>query len=122
MKKTHNLFFASNLFDSFKISYRGKTKKSTQYFIKEKSKMYFQIFNQIDWYLFVFRKLSKLAIQKLLTKKKTIFSIRCQFHQRFYIRIFRMNILLAAFSNLAKNSYEKRAHKTVMKSTAESNG
>jgi len=46
---------------------------------------------------------------------------RCQFHQHFFVQIFCTNILSAAFSNyvlaLAKKLYEKRARKTVMKST-----
>ena len=47
--------------------------------------------------------------------------VRCQFHQRFYVRIFRMNVILAAFSSyilaLAKNSYEKGARIMLMKLT-----
>jgi len=48
---------------------------------------------------------------------------RCQYHQHFYVQIFCTNVVSAAFSNyglaLAKNLYEKRSHKTVMKLTAE---
>jgi len=40
---------------------------------------------------------------------------RCQFHQHFYVQIFCMNIVSAAFSSyvlaLAKNSYKKHAQK-----------
>ncbi len=47
--------------------------------------------------------------------------LRCQFHQRFYVRIFCTNVVLAAFSSyvlaLAKNSYEIRARKMLMKLT-----
>ncbi len=47
---------------------------------------------------------------------------RCQFHQHLYVRIFRRNVVLAAFSSydlaLVKNSYEKCARKMLMKSTA----
>ncbi len=50
-------------------------------------------------------------------------SFRCQFHQRFYVRFFRTNIISAAFSSyvlaLAKNLYKKRARLTLMKLTAE---
>jgi hypothetical protein len=46
-----------------------------------------------------------------------------QFHQHFYVRIFRMNVVLAAFSSyvlaLAKNSYKKCARKMLMKLTPE---
>ncbi len=46
---------------------------------------------------------------------------RCQFHQRFYVRIFHTNKVLAAFSSyvlaLAKSLYKKRARKTLMKLT-----
>ncbi len=45
----------------------------------------------------------------------------CQFQQRFYVRIFHTNVVLAAFSSyilaLAKNLYEKPMHKTLMKLT-----
>jgi len=47
---------------------------------------------------------------------------RCQFHQHFYVQIFRTNGVLAAFSSyvlaLAKNSYEKYARLMLMKLTA----
>ncbi len=47
---------------------------------------------------------------------------RCQFHQHFYVRIFRTHSILAAFSSyvlaLAKNLYEKYAPLTLMKLTA----
>jgi len=47
---------------------------------------------------------------------------RCQFHQRFYVRIFHTNVVLAAFScyilALAKNLYEKGARIMLMKLTA----
>jgi hypothetical protein len=47
---------------------------------------------------------------------------RGQFHQHLYVRIFRTNVVLAAFSSyalaLAKNSYKKRSRKMLMKSTA----
>ncbi len=47
--------------------------------------------------------------------------VRCQFNQHFYVRIFRTNVVSAAFSSyvlaLAKNSYRKRARKTLMKLT-----
>jgi len=50
-----------------------------------------------------------------------ILSSWCQFHQHFYLRIFHTNIVSAAFSSyvlaLAKNSYEKHPHKTLMKCT-----
>ena len=46
----------------------------------------------------------------------------CQFHQRFFARFFRTNVVLAAFSSyvlaLSKNSYEKRTRKMLMKLTA----
>jgi hypothetical protein len=46
---------------------------------------------------------------------------RYQFHQRFYVRIFRTNIVSAAFSSyilaLAKNLYKKREQKMLMKLT-----
>ncbi len=44
---------------------------------------------------------------------------RCQFHQCFYVQIFRMKVVWAAFSSyilaLAKNLYEKCAQKMLMK-------
>ncbi len=47
---------------------------------------------------------------------------RCQFHQRFYVRIFRTKVVSAAFSRyvlaLNKLSYEKRASIMLMKLTA----
>jgi len=50
------------------------------------------------------------------------YDTRCQFHQRFYIQIFCTNVVLSAFSSyvlaLAKNLYEKRPQKTVMKLVA----
>jgi hypothetical protein len=53
-----------------------------------------------------------------MTKAKS----RSQFHQRFYVRIFRTNVVLAAFSSyvlaLAKNSYKKQEQKMLMKLTA----
>ncbi len=46
---------------------------------------------------------------------------RCQFHQRFYVRIFRTNVVSAAFSSyvlaLAKNLYKNCANLMLMKST-----
>ena len=46
-------------------------------------------------------------------------TFRCQFHQRFYVRIFRTNVVLAAFSRyilaLNKLSYEKCARIMLMK-------
>jgi len=51
---------------------------------------------------------------------QTRFTCR-QFHQHFYVRIFCTNVVSAAFSSyvlaLAKNLYEKRVHKTLMKLT-----
>jgi len=47
---------------------------------------------------------------------------RCQLHQRFYVWIFRINIVLAAFSSyvfaLVKNLYKKHMRKMLMKLTA----
>jgi len=44
-----------------------------------------------------------------------------QFHQHFYVQIFRTNVVSAAFSSyvlaLSKNSYEKFARFTLMKLT-----
>ncbi len=53
-------------------------------------------------------------------------TIWCQFHQRFFLRaFFRTNIVSAAFSSyvfaLAKNSYKKRAKKTLVKLTTGDN-
>ncbi len=62
--------------------------------------------------------------KRRLFKKTRAFNIdeidgRCQFHQRFYIQIFHTNVVLAAFSSyildLAKNSYKKLVHLTLMK-------
>ncbi len=48
-------------------------------------------------------------------------SSRCQFHQRFYVQIFRTTGVSAAFSSyvlaLAKNSYKKCARLTLIKLT-----
>ncbi len=59
---------------------------------------------------------------KIMSDKKMNSGYRCQFHQHFYLRIFRTNVISAAFSSyvlaLAKNSYEKRARLTLMKLTA----
>ncbi len=50
-------------------------------------------------------------------------TFRCQFHQRFYLRIFLTNVISAAFSRyvlaLNKLLYEKCAHIMLMKLTAD---
>ncbi len=52
-----------------------------------------------------------------------IYDCRCQFHQHFYVRIFRTNVIFAAFSRyvlaLNKLSCKKCARLTLMKLTAD---
>ncbi len=61
-------------------------------------------------------------IQKIVVFNVDEIDCRCQFHQHFYVRIFRTNVVSAAFSSyvlaLAKNLYKKCARKMLMKLTA----
>jgi len=53
--------------------------------------------------------------------QKNVAEIRCQFHQHFYIQIFRTNVVLAVFSSYMyvekRRSYEKFVRLTLMKLT-----